>query len=175
MSAQRKTDIQIGNRYGHLVVVDIRRRPRPNGYADAQSYCRCDCGKLSWISDTRLRQGREECRSCTTKRAWQKIPRLSPVEIDLRIRQKSYHQGALKRNLPWQLSREEFRKLLADSCLYCGLTPSNGVDRRDNSKGYTHENSVPCCAQCNYAKRHQTEAEFLNWVSRIAAKQGFSL
>lgn len=61
MSAQRKTDIQIGNRYGHLVVVDIRRRPRPNGYADAQSYCRCDCGKLSWISDTRLRQGREEC------------------------------------------------------------------------------------------------------------------
>lgn len=168
MSAPRKTDVQIGNRYGRLVVIDSRRRPRNNGYADAQSYCRCDCGKCTWISDTRLRRGdRKECRSCTTKRAWQKVPRLSREEIDLRIKEKHYRTDAKKKKRAYLLSRERFRKLISGSCVYCGAEPAGGIDRRDNTQGYTDQNSEPCCAICNYAKRGQTVDEFLNWVRRV--------
>jgi hypothetical protein len=168
LSARRKTDVRIGNRYGRLVVVDSRRRPRNNGYADAQSYCRCDCGKLTWISDTRLRRGeRKECRSCTTKRAWQNIPRLSPDEITLRVREKHYRTDAQRKKRGWHLSREVFRKLILQPCVYCGIQSAGGIDRRDNTQGYTEQNSEPCCAKCNYAKRGQTVDEFLNWARRV--------
>lgn len=176
MSAPRKTDVKIGNRYGELIVLEIRRRPRNNGYTEEQAKCSCVCGKISWYSSTRLRQGLSlKCRSCVTSAAWERVPRLPETEIKLRIHEKNYRQGAIKRKLTWKLSQAEFRSLLSQSCAYCGILPANGVDRKDNSLGYSVENSVPCCAQCNYAKRHQTEFDFLNWVSRIAAKQGFSL
>jgi len=36
-------------------------------------------------------------------------------------------------------------------CVYCGDTPS-GVDRIDNKKGHTKNNTVPCCRDCNTAR-----------------------
>jgi 5-methylcytosine-specific restriction endonuclease McrA len=38
----------------------------------------------------------------------------------------------------------------------------------DNSKGYTVENSVPCCYRCNHAKRDYSYGEFVDWVKRAA-------
>jgi len=32
----------------------------------------------------------------------------------------------------------------------------NGIDRVNNTLGYTEENSVPCCKTCNLAKRTLT-------------------
>jgi hypothetical protein len=61
-------------------------------------------------------------------------------------------------------------------CFYCGhseIYGVNGVDRKDNAVGYTLENSVPCCATCNFAKRQMTVAEFIAWVDRVHAYQGF--
>lgn len=43
----------------------------------------------------------------------------------------------------------------------------NGLDRRNNNKGYTHDNIVPCCKPCNYAKRDMNIEEFRNWVRRV--------
>ncbi len=47
----------------------------------------------------------------------------------------------------------------------------NGVDRLDNAKGYTLENSVPCCKHCNIAKRSMTVDEFKQWISKVYAHQ----
>lgn len=176
MSAPRKPDFPKGKRFGRLTVTETRRKPRSNGYTDAQSLCLCDCGNSTWISNTSLRRGRrQECRSCTTKRAWLKIPRLSHEELEIRKIHKNYIQSARKRNLLWELNIQQFLGLILNECFYCGQFPANGIDRKDNSQGYLLKNSVSCCSQCNYSKRQQTEIEFLNWVSRIAAKQGFSL
>lgn len=174
MSARRKTDVQIGNRYGRLTVRDIRRKPRNNGYFEAQALCQCECGKENWIAQNRLRNGaRQECRSCTTKRAWCSILRLPQHELWLRKREKDYRVDAYRRGLEFSLSRKEFRALHQSTCVYCGIKPADGVDRRDNTLGYTSSNAASCCAQCNYGKRDQTVAEFLNWVRRVHVFRGW--
>lgn len=43
----------------------------------------------------------------------------------------------------------------------------NGIDRVDNSKGYTSDNCVPCCWACNNAKKNNSSSEFLAWVDGV--------
>lgn len=67
----------------------------------------------------------------------------------------------------FNLTREEFNLLVAMPCHYCEAPPSNelkraayrdavfyyqGLDRKDNARGYTRENVVPCCGRCNWLK-----------------------
>lgn len=43
----------------------------------------------------------------------------------------------------------------------------NGVDRLDNSLGYSVENSVPCCTACNRAKNALGLVEFTRWLAQV--------
>lgn len=66
-----------------------------------------------------------------------------------------YHNSALKRGIDWSLSKEQFELLtrICSSCFFCGDSENfMGVDRKDNSVGYTVTNSVSCCKMCNYFK-----------------------
>lgn len=69
----------------------------------------------------------------------------------------------------FQLTRRQFDRLVQENCLYGGESPDplNGIDRVDNSIGYTQENCVPCCAQCNRAKSNLSKDVFLAWVTRV--------
>lgn len=73
-----------------------------------------------------------------------------------------YKHHAEKRNIPFNLSFNDFKKLILQPCCYCKSPPNklNGVDRKDNSKGYTKDNSVACCKYCNFAKYTLSEKEF---------------
>lgn len=93
-----------------------------------------------------------------------------------------YKQTAKKRNLEFQLTVEEFHKLTSDCCFFCDKSPSNvikgprsfgnyvynGVDRLDSSKGYTIDNSVTCCIDCNRSKWEMSLTDFNNYIERIA-------
>lgn len=65
---------------------------------------------------------------------------------------------AKRRGITWTLSEKEFYSLIAKNCQYCQASPimqtGSGLDRFDNSKGYTKENAVPCCAICNRMFMH---------------------
>ena len=61
-----------------------------------------------------------------------------------------------------RLNESKSQKRLSDHVLKC-----NGIDRVDSSKGYTLENSVPCCKYCNIAKHTMTSTEFYAWVRRV--------
>ena len=68
---------------------------------------------------------------------------------------KSYINNALKREYEFTLNFEEFCELVDKECFYCHHNISketNGIDRIDNSKGYTKENTVSCCEKCNRIK-----------------------
>jgi hypothetical protein len=89
----------------------------------------------------------------------------------------------------FDLTDEEFFVLTKQNCYYCGTKPSaiiynsngngrsatpyiyNGVDRVDSSKGYTPDNVVPCCKQCNRAKMDMDVKEFLRWARRLGRFQ----
>ena len=82
-----------------------------------------------------------------------------------------YVRGASKRAYDMMLTFEEFYALIVQPCYYCDYKVEdevNGIDRYDNTKGYTVDNSVPCCKWCNRMKLDQPTDEFLERCNKIA-------
>ncbi len=155
-----------GQRFGNLTVVQVH----PGGPNRPRSVeCMCDCGQTYFVASVRLNRG--EVQRCFQCAPW----RRTSEEIAFRRRLHNYQSSAQRKNLCFNFTETQFRKFYDGACNYCGSSPAKGIDRRDNSIGYTQNNSVPCCSTCNYAKRDMSERDFLSWVSRIAIKQGFSL
>ena len=93
-----------------------------------------------------------------------------------------YKKGAKKRKIPFSLGLDTLASFLNKSCSYCGSQPYNclmpesrdsfgktlynGIDRKENSKGYEADNCRTCCWTCNNAKRDMTEEEFREWASK---------
>ena len=69
------------------------------------------------------------------------------------------------------LTDEQIMVHFRSDCVYCSATPNhlNGIDRVDNDKGYTSENSVPCCKICNLMKQALTKKTFLAHVQRMVS------
>jgi hypothetical protein len=97
-----------------------------------------------------------------------------------------YKKTAKERGLQWLLSKDTFDVLINQECFYCGVSPKqkyktnsrsknvyfyNGIDRVDNTQGYTAENCVTCCKVCNWAKNAFSIEDFLDWVYRISNHQ----
>jgi len=80
-----------------------------------------------------------------------------------------YKRNAKKRNIEWNLTRDELATLIYADCYYCKKFPNdiNGIDRVDSSKGYVWDNCVPCCSNCNYLKNNSTIDEFATWITNI--------
>ena len=92
-----------------------------------------------------------------------------------------YKNNAKQRNIEWNLSEEEFKNIITQSCIYCGEAPDitktssyrdkhekiTGIDRVDTTKGYFKENCVPCCKMCNIMKNKFSKEDFINKVKSI--------
>lgn len=74
----------------------------------------------------------------------------------------------------YSISPSYYEAIVKLGCFYCGTELSNknnmNIDRVDNSGHYTVENIVPCCKNCNFAKRFMGASEFLSWVKSVARK-----
>jgi hypothetical protein len=91
--------------------------------------------------------------------------------------------GAKSKNRDFTLTISDIESLVFSNCYYCNKEPSryikhtrdnaqvkvpvNGIDRYDNNKGYTLENSVPCCKECNFLKRAYHGDEFITKITDI--------
>jgi hypothetical protein len=100
-----------------------------------------------------------------------------------------YKAKAKKRNIEFLLSKYDVKNLISLNCFYCGIDPQNeiqrnkskklqirygGIDRRDNLKGYTIDNCVPCCLHCNRSKATLTFEEWRSYISRLYKFQGIT-
>lgn len=116
------------------------------------------------------------------------IPKYSgPEEYVYNRRIQRIKSGAKKRSIEWSLTEKEAIELMNMPCFYCatkdGLQvtldkqraswgdviesfPMNGIDRFDNNIGYTKENSIPCCTNCNKSKLDRSFSDFYGWVKR---------
>jgi len=91
-----------------------------------------------------------------------------------------YKQGAKKRGLAFELSLRHFLAFTSAVCHYCGSAPEkeerhepsvykyNGIDRKDNTKGYLLDNCLPCCWKCNNAKGSLSYQDFLEMITKIS-------
>ena len=92
----------------------------------------------------------------------------------------SYSYGAKKRNLSFEITRNELSEIIIKNCHYCGTTPSlkisynseffmyNGIDRKNSNLGYFLENIVPCCFVCNRGKSNMNYEDWKNHLIRIS-------
>lgn len=78
-----------------------------------------------------------------------------------------YLDRSNKKGFEFDFTREEFEAILGLPCYYCG-GKTTGLDRVNNSRGYTWENVEPCCFHCNVMKFTCSQDDFLKRVHRIA-------
>jgi hypothetical protein len=83
---------------------------------------------------------------------------------------RNYKGNAERRGIEFLLVREHFLDLVTDNCFYCTASPNplNGIDRVDNSQGYTEDNVVTACRLCNRAKNDLSREKFEEWAVRLA-------
>lgn len=97
-----------------------------------------------------------------------------------------YKSNAKSKGLSFELTKDELKEIIKQDCYYCGTPPFsssittfqshgavlyNGIDRIDNENGYTKDNCVSCCLQCNLAKGRLSVVQFRAWVKRIYVNQ----
>lgn len=100
----------------------------------------------------------------------------------------AYRGRAKKSGRKWSLTKEQVWCITSSTCYYCGIEPTliskptsrkqrrcvdwgtyyyNGIDRVDNTGGYTIENVVPCCVYCNKGKLNNSVEDFRTWIRLI--------
>ena len=97
----------------------------------------------------------------------------------------AYKKGAKNRGYDFELTKKQFEEVITKPCIYCGEEKrvhyhkqySNGafeytgLDRYDNSKGYTIDNVVSCCSICNRMKSNMDTKEFEEKIDQISARK----
>jgi hypothetical protein len=116
--------------------------------------------------------------SCRAKKVFTKA--LTPEAIlrrDANRRLQTYKFNARSRDLPFELTYEEFAELIVKKCFYCEQAEGEyrGIDRLDSSLGYVKGNVQPCCFICNQMKRDYTMEDFLLKITQIANACGILL
>ncbi len=173
----------IGKRFGRLVVQENTNNKSFGAYIWK---CQCDCGNISYVSSSRLNSGKTKSCGCY-KRDMDTLRVIKPYgEASFNSLYNRYKQGAKKRNINFDLSKEEFKFLTKQICFYCGCEPYqimnksnkecngtyvyNGIDRVDNNLGYIKENCVSACGVCNRAKDIMGIIEFSEWITNLKNK-----
>lgn len=174
-----------GRRFGRLVVISRAPNCIYVGNVNKAWECQCDCGNVAVIAGISLRTGSTKSCGCYRReRGYLGIP----DEASFNILFGSYSRQARKRDIEFSLTKEQFRSLSVSQCYYCGVVPSqqigpnrrskntlsqpyiyNGVDRKDNSIGYTTGNCVAACGPCNVMKMTLSVEEFISTCHRVAA------
>lgn len=167
---------RVGQKFGQLTIVAWESRAK--GYL-----VECDCGNKLHAKYYRLQNGTtRSCRKCFKSKAAGR-PLLPDNLGAKRAVITQYRLGAQRRGIPFKLTEAECIDLITRACAYCGLPPSSpvaittssahdafrytGIDRQDNTAGYTTENCVPCCKRCNQSKNDMSLDEWKQWLHRV--------
>lgn len=64
----------------------------------------------------------------------------------------------------WNISFINYEKIIMNNCFYCekvtfGIEVGSGLDRIDNNLGYTINNVLPCCGDCNRTRGDRLTVE----------------
>jgi hypothetical protein len=136
-------------------------------------YVQCSCGNTTYTRADSLKALKSrQCKKCKHLEQTKNDFALNTVYLN-------YQKGANRRGLNFELSKDKFQELISRNCFFCGTSPAtiwkyahtpliyNGIDRLDNSRGYSEDNCVPCCKTCNYAKQTMSVEEFLAWITKV--------
>jgi len=183
---------RINMRYGRLTVIKHEGKDKRGKHL---WLCICDCGKEKIVVSDNLSSGKSKSCGCLKKEFLAKKGNQWGLYEDreealLKVQYSHLKRRNNKLGFKEVFDFNTFTKLSKDPCNYCGVEHSkiiedrlnetkgnkrlsdhilkcNGIDRVDNEKGYTKENSVTCCKYCNFAKHTMTENAFYTWIKRV--------
>lgn len=92
--------------------------------------------------------------------------------ITLPIKYKRYTSDDKNRGFdPPDYSFEELlMRIATNRCFYCSSTDNLGLDRIDNSKGHTKDNTVVCCYRCNRLRSDNYTCEEFKIIGKALRK-----
>lgn len=151
--------------------------------------CECICGNRSIVARFQLINGISK--SCGCMRHLQIAEstenRLGRNQVETARLQviEEYKKRARDTGREFDLSDQDLDELFSGNCFYCQRPPSNrkktankqdgfvysGIDRTNNDKGYTKENTVSCCVTCNTSKRAMSKEVFLDHCRKVVYYQ----
>jgi hypothetical protein len=183
----RKTSHKIGDTNGQLEILNIVPSNKQGQHVKLLCLCH-NCNTEKTINGGHFRK----LISCgclqRVSSSWKNVgPKNMPWQLNRGLSAKnslkySYIRGAKKRNLEYNLTDEEFDKLIVGECKYCGCSLQNvkkgqgktsgdfhytGIDRIDSTKGYFSKNCVSCCWMCNNMKNNYMEEQFWHQIEQI--------
>jgi hypothetical protein len=82
--------------------------------------------------------------------------------IDNKSTYSNYKNNASKRNIQFELTKEQYKYIIRNNCYYCNGSGNMGIDRLDNNLPYLISNCVSSCKICNRAKLTQSINDFIN-------------
>lgn len=170
---RRNPVIKIGQTFRRLTVLEHIEHTK-----DTYKYkCLCECGNMITLFAYQLIHGNNKSCGCLE---FKRVADGNSCENRL-IR--NYRNDAEKRNLKWDLTKEEAHNYFIDRCFYCDTPPFrikrdgnapfifNGIDRVNNTIGYNKNNCVTACFTCNRAKGEMSLQEFKSWINKIFKNQ----
>lgn len=176
-----------GKRYGRLVAIQIcGKKIHSNNKTRNVWLCRCDCGDEVEVIGNYLTTRKTQSCGCLASdltKERNKSKRKAIGDSAKLFAWNNYKNQALKRGHEWSFTLEQFVEICQRDCHYCGSPPEiqvklgsysrwtrNGIDRVDNSIGYTPENSVTCCFACNRMKSTLSVEVFIAKAKAIAKR-----
>jgi len=180
-----------GKKYGKLLVINHYGKDNRNFYL---WNCKCDCGNTKVVVGSNLSSGKSKSCGCLRIEFLTKKGNQFGLYEDRQNAMLKVQYSHLKRRNNKMIGKiidfENFAVLSKSECKYCGLKHSkeikdrtnekldgkllsseilliNGIDRLDSNLGYTEQNTVSCCKNCNFAKNTMSENDFYLWIKRI--------
>ena len=183
----RKSVYEIGQSFGKLEILEILPSNGAGSHVKLRCLCHyCNTETIQSAVNIKKRNscGCQQNNSLEWKRvgAKNKSWQLASGESARNNLQYQYKRGALKRNLEYGLTTEEFTELVVGDCYYCGAeTPAiskgqgktsgdfkyTGIDRINSEYGYFKYNCVSCCWMCNNMKGATNEKDFIKHIEKI--------
>lgn len=134
----------------------LLRRNGVNSQHNPMVLARCLlCNNTYTVQLNNITTGKsQQCRACSAK-AKQRIDFAGILQEDHAMYQTYINRLVRPATVRFAdcsvLGFEEYKRLRSSQCFYCGMKAS-GIDRFDNSQGYSYENCVSCCRRCNSQK-----------------------
>ncbi len=173
-----------GDRYNYLTI--LSPAPKSASKSAGQEWLvRCDCGNEVQVLGKDIRktnQPKQTCgkKGCPVRQAILRERLWNPKKVADGSKSRSvynlYKNQSPGRGVLFNLTEEEFERLILAICFYCEKPPSiktnlsltrNGIDRVDNKRGYELDNCVTCCFKCNKMKGSLSIDSFLSQVDKI--------
>lgn len=183
----------IGKKFGKVEIISFshsEKRDKSNREYYFYNY-KCDCGSIGVTGKHTILSAKSySCKQCRginlgIRNKVTSVKYDDPIEAKCAIVYSNYKSRAKLKGWEILLNFEQFKDFVTKNCHYCGIEPImcrsdraksrkgisriyfNGIDRLDSLKGYTVENSVSCCEDCNLAKRNLSKEQFLELIKRI--------